>query len=200
MEKSNNSTFEMIKLGLILALYAAISCVVLAIVNNVTAPKIQQNQITKANNAMKKVLAADSFEQITDFEPSSNGTIKIEDMYLAKKDGKVIGATCQVSGPTYEQATLIVGLDTEGTVTGVEFLKITDSPGFGLKANDPTFIMPNGKTFYGQFEGKKAADGFTAGKNFDAISGATITSVGIGNLITEATSSMLKYLGDHNYE
>ena len=46
MEKSNNSTFEMIKLGLILALYAAISCVVLAIVNNVTAPKIQQNQIT----------------------------------------------------------------------------------------------------------------------------------------------------------
>lgn len=200
MEKSNNSTFEMIKLGLILALYAAISCVVLAIVNNVTAPKIQQNQITKANNAMKKVLAADSFEQITDFEPSSNGTIKIEDMYLAKKDGKVIGATCQVSGPTYEQATLIVGLDTTGTVTGVEFLKITDSPGFGLKANDPTFIMPNGKTFYGQFEGKKAADGFTAGKNFDAISGATITSVGIGNLITEATSSMLKYLGDHNYE
>ncbi len=200
MEKSNNSTFEMIKLGLILALYAAISCVVLAIVNNVTAPKIQQNQITKANNAMKKVLAADTFEQITDFEPSSNGTIKIEDMYLAKKDGKVIGATCQVSGPTYEQATLIVGLDTTGTVTGVEFLKITDSPGFGLKANDPTFIMPNGKTFYGQFEGKKAADGFTAGKNFDAISGATITSVGIGNLITEATSSMLKYLGDHNYE
>ena len=42
MEKSNNSTFEMIKLGLILAIYAAISCVVLAIVNNVTAPKIQQ--------------------------------------------------------------------------------------------------------------------------------------------------------------
>ena len=200
MEKSNNSTFEMIKLGLILALYAAISCVVLAIVNNVTAPKIQQNQITKANNAMKKVLAADTFEQITDFEPSSNGTIKIEDMYLAKKDGKVIGATCQVSGPTYEQATLIVGLDTAGIVTGVEFLKITDSPGFGLKANDPTFIMPNGKTFYGQFEGKKAADGFTVGQNFDAISGATITSVGIGNLITEATSSMLKYLGDHNYE
>lgn len=200
MEKSNNLTFEMIKLGLILALYAAISCVVLAIVNNVTAPKIQQNQITKANNAMKKVLAADSFEQITDFEPSSNGTIKIEDMYLAKKDGKVIGATCQVSGPTYEQATLIVGLDTAGTVTGVEFLKITDSPGFGLKANDPTFIMPNGKTFYGQFEGKKADKGFTVGQNFDAISGATITSVGIGNLITEATSSMLKYLGDHNYE
>jgi electron transport complex protein RnfG len=60
--------------------------------------------------------------------------------------------------------------------------------------------MPNGKTFYGQFEGKKAADGFTVGQNFDAISGATITSVGIGNLITEATSSMLKYLGDHNYE
>ena len=39
MEKSNNSTFEMIKLGLILVVYAVASCTVLAIVNNFTKPK-----------------------------------------------------------------------------------------------------------------------------------------------------------------
>lgn len=44
----------------------------------------------------------------------------------------------------------------DGTVTGLQFLELTDSPGFGLKANDPTFTLPNGQTFYGQFNGKNA--------------------------------------------
>ena len=47
--------------------------------------------------------------------------------------------------------------------------------------------MPNGQTFYGQFEGKNAKEGFTAGQNFDAISGATITSVAVSSLINEGT-------------
>ena len=54
---------EMIKLGLILVVYAVASCTVLAIVNNFTKPKIMQNQIEKANVAMKKVFAnADDIE------------------------------------------------------------------------------------------------------------------------------------------
>ena len=59
---------------------------------------------------------------------------------------------------------------------------------FGLKANDPSFFLKNGKTFTGQFEGKDASNGFKNGNNFDSISGATITSHGLGNMISEATS------------
>ena len=72
-------------------------------------------------------------------------------------------------------------------------MKLTDSPGFGLKANDATFKLPNGKTFYGQFEGKNAAGGFKAGENFDAISGATITSVAVSSLINEGTKNLFAY-------
>ena len=187
---------EMIKLGLTLAIYAVISCTVLAVVNNFTAPKIAQNQVEKVNQAMASFFPGDgyTFETVSDYDGASVGTIKIENMIIAKKDGKAVGGAAQVNGPTYDQATILVGMKADGTITGLQFLKNTDSPGFGLKANDPTFTLSNGKTFYGQFEGKNAKDGFKLGETFDAISGATITSNGVANLLSEGTGSLLKYL------
>ena len=187
---------EMIKLGLTLAIYAVISCTVLAVVNNFTAPKIAQNQVEKVNQAMASFFPGDgyTFESVSDYDVASVGTIKIENMIIAKKDGKAVGGAAQVNGPTYDQATILVGMKADGTITGLQFLKNTDSPGFGLKANDPTFTLSNGKTFFGQFEGKNAKDGFKAGETFDAISGATITSNGVANLLAEGTGSLLKYL------
>lgn len=186
---------EMIKLGFTLALYAVISCTVLAVVNNFTAPKIAQNQKNKVDQAMTAFFPGDgyTFDSVNDYDGASVGTIKIENLILAKKDGAIVGGAAQVNGPTYDQATILVGMKVDGTVTGLQFLKNTDSPGFGLKANDPTFTLSNGKTFYGQFEGKNAKDGFKTGETFDAISGATITSNGVANLLTEGTGSLLKY-------
>lgn len=192
---SKNSSLEMIKLGLILSLFAAASCTVLALVNSVTSVKIAENKTRKANEAMKVVMAdADNFEPVEDFAPSSNSSIKIQSVYSAKKSGTTIGAVAQINGPTYDRGTIMVGMSKDGTITGVQFLELSDSPGFGLKANDPTFFLPNGKTFYGQFEGKNAKAGFKPGETFDAISGATITSVGAAALIEEGTKSMLQYL------
>lgn len=201
MSLKNSGIGEMLRLGLILVCYAVVSCTVLAVVNNFTAPKIAQNQIDKANEAMRQVFeSADSFAQISDFEPASTNAITISDFYLAKKDGKVIGGVAQVSGPTYDKGKIIVGIDTNGTITGMQVLELSDSPGFGLKANDSTFKLPNGKTFYGQFTGKSAINGFKDGSNFDAISGATITSKGLGDMVSEGTQSLIKYMKEHDYE
>lgn len=199
--KNDDSIFGMIKLGLILAVYAVISCTVLAVVNNFTAPKIAQNQVEKVNSAMKSFFPEEGFTfvALNDYEPKSSGSIKIESIILAKNAaGEVAGGAAQVSGPTYDQATILVGMGSDGIVKGVQFLKNTDSPGFGLKANDSTFKLPNGKTFYGQFEGKDAKAGFELGKNFDAISGATITSNGVAGLLNAGTEVLLKYAGGHN--
>ena len=201
MSLKNSGIGEMLRLGLILVCYAVVSCAVLAVVNNFTAPKIAQNQIDKANEAMRQVFeSADSFAQISDFEPASTNAITISDFYLAKKNGKVIGGVAQVSGPTYDKGKIIVGIDTNGTITGMQVLELSDSPGFGLKANDSTFKLPNGKTFYGQFTGKSAINGFKDGSNFDAISGATITSKGLGDMVSEGTQSLIKYMKEHDYE
>ena len=202
MTATKRPILEMVKLGAILALYAAASCAVLAVVNNVTSPVIAQNQKNKANAAMKSVFAeADNFDLIEDFDTTGgDAAISIDEMYAAKKDGKLVGAVAKVSGPTYDHATLTVGLDLAGMITGVQFLENTDSPGFGLKASDPTFKLENGKTFYGQFTGKKAADGFIAGETFDAISGATITSKAVGEILEKGTACISEYLEEHKNE
>ncbi len=194
--KEKSSALEMIKLGLILSIYACISCTVLAAVNNVTSVQIEKNNIVKANNAMKTVMPdADAFEEVKDFAQSSNASIKILSLYAAKKNGEIAGAVAKITGPTYDKATLMVGLSKDSTVTGISFLELSDSPGFGLKANDSTFILPNGKTFAAQFEGKNAKEGFICGETYDAISGSTITSRGVGALIEESCKSMQEFLG-----
>jgi len=187
---------SMIKLGLILAAYAVASCFCLAIVNNITAPVIAQHQADKVSVILKVVFKdADSFSPVTDFT-NEGGTATIDALYLAKKGDKVTGAVTQITGATYDKATILVGQDLNGNVTGVQFLELSDSPGFGQKAKDPSYKTSAGKTFYEQFAGKKASDGFKPGETFEAVSGATITSKGVGVLLTEATTTAGSYLAE----
>ena len=189
------NAWSMIKLGLVLCAYAVVACAMLAIVNNFTAPKIADNQAKKVSAAMQEFFPDSGliFETVNDYTAPVVGAITVDEIYVAKKDGLIIGGAAQVTGPTYDQGSILIGIKTDGSVTGLKFLKLTDSPGFGLKANDPTFKLPNGKTFYGQFEGKNAKEGFTVGQNFDAISGATITSVAVSSLINEGTKNLFAY-------
>lgn len=199
-EKENS--WSMIKLGLILCAYAVVACAMLALVNNFTAPKIAENQTKKVSAAMQEFFPESglTFETINDFTPPVVGAITVDEMYVAKRGNEIVGGAAQVTGPTYDQGTILIGIKNDGTVTGLKFLKLTDSPGFGLKANDATFKLPNGKTFYGQFEGKNAKDGFVAGQNFDAISGATITSEAVSSLINEGTKNILSYFNQKGVE
>ena len=71
MTKSNDdSIFGMIKLGVILAIYAVVSCTVLAVVNNFTSAKIAQNQLNKVNQAMEAFFPGEGykFETVSSFE------------------------------------------------------------------------------------------------------------------------------------
>ncbi len=194
-KQNNDSLFSMIKLGLILACYAVVSCTVLALINTVTAPIIAKNQQKKANDAMRAVFTqAEELETVDDINFSASGGTVIDKLVLAKSNGKVIGAIVQATGPTYDHSTIMVGMDIEGTITGMQYLENTDTPGFGQKGSDPTYTLSNGKTFYGQFTGKNAKDGFILGVTFDAIAGATITSKGIGVIMEQATACMSSVL------
>ena len=77
----------MIRLGLILACYAVVSCSVLAVVNNFTSPKIAQNQVNKVNDAMKVFFPEEgfSFEEKTEFESRAEGSVKVEKLIIAIK-------------------------------------------------------------------------------------------------------------------
>lgn len=182
---------QMMKLGFTLAIFAAVACFALALVNNATAPVIAEIAKAKTQAAMRAVFSdADDFEEITDFSPASNG-VTITNMYIAKKGGSPVGVVTRAAGATFERSTLIVAQDLSNTLTGVEVLETSDSPGFGKRMEDRD---ANGKQiFTAQFAGKSADGGFTAGGNFDILSGATVSSRGVATILTEATSSASKY-------
>lgn len=199
MAKKNLGLGEMVKLGCILVCYAVVSCAILAVVNSFTSVKIEQNRREAANKAMREVFVdADTFDPVTSYEGSSNSAITVSDFYIAKKDGNITGGVIQVTGPTYDTGKIIVGVDKNGIITGMQILELSDSPGFGLKANDPGFKLSNGSTFYGQFTGKDSKLGFKANETFDAISGATITSKAIGDLLEQGCNCINTYLEGQN--
>ena len=79
MDSKNNSTFEMVKLGLVLAVYASVFCTILALVNNVTSPVIANNQTEKVNKAMQAFFPEEgySFVAVDDYEPKMPAQLKL---------------------------------------------------------------------------------------------------------------------------
>lgn len=185
---------EALKLGVILALYAAAACFALALVNNVTAPEIERLALEKESAALKMIFPdADGFEKIEAFEKQSGGAT-IESFYAVKKGGETAGYAVKATGPTYDMTTLIAGFDNSLKIAGVHILKTSDSPGFGQKAADPNYKNSKGTTFYGQFAGLDASAPLALGSDFEAISGATITSNTMGALVSNAAAAVKNYL------
>jgi len=178
---------EMLKLGFVLAAFAAVACVALALVNNVTAPAIAAVKEEKLYGGFRSVFSdADSFKPVTDFEYASSSAVSVDGIFSVIKGDKVAGVVVQVTGPTYDKATVIVGIDGKKVISGVKILEISDTPGFGQRATEPQF--------YTQFAGKSAVSNFVPKVDFDAISGATITSNGFAAIMKEASAAGLGYL------
>ena len=180
---------QMLKLGLVLAAFAGVACVALALVNQVTAPAIEKVQLAKTNAGMIEVFPeANNFVEVTDFTPSSS-RVTIDKMFIAEENKTPVGIVVQASGPTYDRATMLIGINSDYKITGVRFLSLSDTPGFGQKAAEPTF--------YNQFNGKNADSNFEAGKDMDGISGATITTDGISAIMREATKAAINYYSEN---
>ncbi len=174
---------QMIKLGLILALYTSIACVSLAIVNNMTADAIKEGAQKELNEGLRTVFSdADTFSLVESSCTTTEG-VQINAIYRAEKEGSTIGAVVQATGNTYDKATMLVGVSSDNTITSIHFLSLTDTPGFGQKATEPAFKN--------QFIGKSTDDAFTIGKDIDAISGSTITTKGVIAIITNAVENAL---------
>jgi electron transport complex protein RnfG len=177
----------MLKLGASLAAYAVIACVLLAVVNNFTAPRIAGIKAAEAGAGMAEVFtAADGFEIAAGFSPDTSTSVHVESLYLAKQGENVIGGVVQATGPTYDKATIQIGLTLDRKITGIKFLSLSDTPGYGMRAlSDPSFA--------GQFTGKSADDAFEAGSDVEVLSGATITTKGVAQIIKYAATAAGNY-------
>lgn len=175
---------QIIKVGIILFLITGISALILAAANNVTAPIIAENDRIKQENAMRKVMpeadAENGFEELAYIDEETN----ISKVFLAKKSGETCGYAV-ISAPTgYNGAvSMVVGIDLEGKVTGVDITSQSETPGLGAKCVEPEFI----EQFTGKTEGVEVVKSSAKENEIDAITSATITSkavtLGVNNAI-----------------
>ncbi len=182
----------MIKFSFVLAAYSVIACVALAFVYNVTAPIIQARAASDLKASLIEIFPdASDFTDVSAKVQSGNPSIVFENAFVAKNASGVLGLIIKVTGPTYAKGTMLVGANVDGTLKPVKFMSLTDTPGLGLKAL--------AEKFKGQFTGKKVSDAFKAGNtstgaDIAAISGATITSKGVSNMVRLAGTKAADYL------
>lgn len=88
---------------------------------------------------------------------------------------------------------LMVGIRADGTISGIDIVSHTETPGLGANADEPKFKN--------QFKDKLASlltlkKGATEPQDIDAMGGATITS----NAVTNAVNEAIEYYNSNNKE
>ncbi len=173
---------DVLKTGFILFLICAIAAFCLAMTNELTKDKIDEQKAIASEKAKKAVLpTAISFEALDDATLSD-----ITANFAPVKEGfKGLDAEGQVVGYVFKSTPsgfggdveVITGLDLNDTVTGVRIGSHAETPGLGAKAVEPEF--------YEQYSGMSAAQMIGVSKtapsdtDIQAITGATISSKAI---------------------
>lgn len=174
-------------LALMLFLITFITALLLGFVNQVTAPQIAKNNEATRAAAMAEIIPDAEFVEA---EPSEvpapdKETPAIQNIYEAQKDGETVGYCMEVLPSGFGGTlTVVVGINTDGTVAGAKVTSHAETPGLGAKSqSDPTWIV--------QFAGMPA-DGSLAvtkdGGSVVPITGSTITSRAVTLAVNTAAS------------
>ncbi|MDR1277601.1 MAG: FMN-binding protein [Treponema sp.] len=194
---------NMLKLGIILALFAAAACVMLAFVYSATEAIKVRRQQTDMEAALKELFpGADRFTEITAIK-SPDLSVTIESQYKALRGEETAGAALQVSRGSYGgPIKMLVGVSAEGVITGVKILEHKDTPGLGAKAASPRYFVDRaaGITFYGQFAGKSIRDPFEVRDDVQAITASTITSRAVAAAVKAAGTGVMAWLAGESVE
>jgi len=173
---NKNDIKEILKIGLILFLITAVSATLLAAVNTLTSPIIEANNQAKRYEAMKKVMpGAENFEKVEFLDEG----LSVTEVYSAFGMGYVVLAEPKGYGGAIS---LVVGVDDELTVTGIDITNQSETPGLGANCQKPDFM--------GQFKGKTSGitvvKGTATGNQIDAITSSTVTSKAVTKGVNDA--------------
>lgn len=188
MSKKESSFFNLV---LTLFIIAAISAILLALVNKITQGPIKIAQEQKEKDALQEVLP--SFTDLqTIYIANVDGSDSLK-VYQAKSDGKIIGYgvntyTMQGFNGRIE---IMVGFDTTLTIINTSVINHSETPGLGDKISGPEFrnqfIGKNPENFKLQVK-KDNGD-------VDAITASTISSRAFCDALDRAYRSLNAWKG-----
>jgi electron transport complex protein RnfG len=187
----------MLKLGLVLALFAGVACVGLSLVYKLTEERIAAHAQEDLDNALKEIFPdADGFDIVTGELSSADERITISDAYAMKKGGNLTGLAVRAKGPSYGgDAILLSGFSADNKVVRVVVLDLKDTPGLGANAANPAYYVDRASrtTFPGQFAGKNIGDAFAVKNDVIAITASTITSGALTAIVKASGEAAAAY-------
>lgn len=177
---------SMFKMGGTLFCFCAVSALLLAGFNQMTAPVIAQRTEKANNEARMQVLPqAKEFKAVDEAKIKAAGIDTVTEVFEGIEGSDVVGYTIKSNPKGYGgPIALTIGIDKEGKITGVNVGDNQETPGLGAKATEDSFK--------GQYTGKEAKplevlkSGSPAENQIKAISGATITSKAVTSGVNDA--------------
>jgi electron transport complex protein RnfG len=186
-----------LKLGFVLFMIAAIASGILAYINGITLPKIQESEKQAQDFARKNVLPNASFFEKDSLEvklKKDNNPLKIQqesdtawfEFYRGYDDSKnLVGYTFQAAKYGYSsEVRTMVGLSNDMKINKIEIVSQAETPGLGAKCTEPGFAEKY--TGLGKEQLLVDKDGGT----IKSITGATIST----RAITESIKSAVEIL------
>jgi len=119
---------------------------------------------------------------------SGYGRVYVKETYEAKDAaGETLGWVVRVtSADGYDgNVTLAVGIDNEGAVNGISFTELNETPGMGMRVDEPAFKDQFAGRSVTKFTLNKAG-GSTEDDQIDSVSGASTTSGAVVNAVNAA--------------
>ncbi|MEA4816596.1 MAG: RnfABCDGE type electron transport complex subunit G [Lachnospiraceae bacterium] len=156
----------------------------LGLCSEITKEPIAAQAVKTQTEAMSAVFPDAVFEEAT-LDSETPGVTKVN---LGKdSDGNLKGFVVNVDTNGFGGTiSMMVGIDTEGTITGLRILSLSETPGLGAKATD--------SSFYEQFTGMSGDLAVTKdGGDVQAITSATITS----RAVTSGANAALKWFEEN---
>ena len=175
---NKSSTWEStIKPVVVLSVISLVVSLLLAIVNSMTAPVIEANEkaatLAAYVDVMPTVSDATTLDEVTGYTTANvSGVVKAEDGSIAIKAGE--------SGFDGGILTVIMGFDSTGKVTGMWVDASTQTSGIGSNVAKADYLA--------QFDGMDGTQNIVMNQDFDAYSGATISSTALFAAINDCIS------------
>ncbi len=164
----NDNVKYILKLGVTLFLITAVVAAALALVNQVTEPRIAAIKEQKTQEAINAVLPGGGQEVPAGQYNNQGGLVTA---LYASDTGYAVEVCPAGFGGTI---TLMVGISSEGKLLGIQVVSHTETAGLGDVAAAST---PAGEAFRGQFVGLSGELAVAKdGGAIDQITGATVTS------------------------
>jgi len=176
---------KIIKNTFILTAITLIAGLLLGLVYEITKAPIAASKEAAKQEAYKTVLAdADAFEAME--VKADSITVEgctVDEVVAAKAGDEIIGyvITTTTSEGYGGNIQISTGMNTEGNITGVEVLSISETAGLGMKAQEESFRSQFVDREVPSFALSKS--GGSGDNAIDALSGATITSTAFTNAV-----------------